>query len=249
MTPTMAPKRTIRLARPAGWALAVFIVGLWNDWVLALWLNPKVSMRYSLISELSARSQPYHWVFQRCDMAAGLVVVVLLPFLARWLRKHLFKYAKRIVLLVALVGLGSIIDASMPISCAASVQGAICAVQAHAPLISDHLLESTVSVVALLLASILVWRAARSRDMLLARTSLAMVVLQGVVVLSVLVMLVVHVPWYGIPHRAYELGIGLWLAVLLCSPLRGHAARTGPSISAGSTPLLAGKSTPARTLR
>ena len=56
--------------------LALCIALLYNAWLLAFWLNPKV-VNSSLLSGLSALNQPYHELFTLTDIFSGIFSLLL----------------------------------------------------------------------------------------------------------------------------------------------------------------------------
>lgn len=116
--------------------LAVSIVFLCNNWLLTPLLNPHMSSSVSLISEISALSQPYHWVFQVSDITAGVLILSSVPWLLRGLRRRQYQWPLLLGGMIIGVGLDSIIDALLPISCAPSVD-------AHCQLATTHSLIPT----------------------------------------------------------------------------------------------------------
>lgn len=56
--------------------LATLIALLYNAWLIAIWLNPKV-VNSSLLSGLSALDQPYHFLFTFTDILSGIFCLFL----------------------------------------------------------------------------------------------------------------------------------------------------------------------------
>ena len=198
----------------------IFLLCLYNDWVLAPVLNPAMSTRASLISEISARTQPYHWVFQLLDVAAGVLTLALLPCLARLLKKEPALWRWALFAGVALLGADSIIDAGLPIACAPSMDVHCSLTAAHSLVTQAHLMESTVIVAVTFVGPLLWWWHFRSKRPLLAQSSGLFVVLQAGVALGVILAHHNETAVVGWLQRFYELSIGCWMALILSSAIR-----------------------------
>jgi hypothetical protein len=195
--------------------LCAAIVVLYNDWFLESFLNSHISSRYSLISELSARTQPYHWAFQTLDIVAGVMILMVLPWLWRFLRKFDFSYSLLLFITIASLGADNIADALMPISCAPSVDLNCSLLGTHSLLTEAHLVESTAIGMVTFVAPLLWWWSSRASHALIARASLWFVVLQVFVGGGILLTRAVDFNVVGIFQRMYVLGIGLWIAGIL----------------------------------
>lgn len=192
---------------------AIFV--LYNDWFLGPFLNARISSRYSLISELSARTQSYHWVFQTLDILAGLMILMMLPWLWRFLKKFDFSYSLLLFITIASLGADNVADALMPISCAPSVDLNCSLLGTHSLLTEAHLIESTAIGVVTFVAPLLWWWSGRKSHTLIARASLWFVVLQVFVGGGILFTRAIDFNVVGIFQRFYVLGIGLWIAGIL----------------------------------
>ncbi len=192
---------------------AIFI--FYNDWLLGPFLNSHISNQYSLISELSARTQAYHWVFQTLDILAGLMILSVLPWLWRFLHKFDFHYAVLLFITIASIGVDNIADALMPISCAPSVDASCSLLGTHSLLTEAHLIESAAIGIVTFVAPLLWWWSGRLTHTLIARASLWFVVLQLFVGSGILLTRMIDVNVIGIFQRIYVVGIGLWVAGIL----------------------------------
>lgn len=192
---------------------AIFV--FYNDWLLGPFINNRISNRYSLISELSARTQTYHWIFQTLDILAGLMILSALPWLWRFLHKFDFRYALILFITIASIGVDNIADALMPISCAPSVDESCNLLGTHSLLTQAHLVESTAIGIITFVAPLLWWWSGRLTHTLIARASLWFVILQLFVGSSILLTRKFGFNDIGIFQRIYVLGIGLWVAGIL----------------------------------
>lgn len=192
---------------------AIFV--FYNDWLLGPFLNSHISSRYSLISELSARSQAYHWVFQTLDILAGAMILMTLPWLWRFLHKFDFHYTLLLFITIASIGADNIADALLPISCAPSVDANCSLLGTHSLLTQAHLVESTAIGIVTFIAPLIWWWSSRVSHTLIARASLWFVVLQLFVGSGILVTRMLDMNVTGILQRIYVLGIGLWVAGIL----------------------------------
>ncbi len=105
---------------------------LYNSWPLGHWLNPIVSKR-SLASGLEAVGQPYNWVFIGGDIASSVILIILCVILMRKINSKSYKAIHVSLWCTIIFGIGTIIDALLPLRC---VQG----VQTCPNFVTDHLL-------------------------------------------------------------------------------------------------------------
>lgn len=150
---------------------ATGVVGLvaavtYSNWIVAPWLNPRVSVRGSFVSDLGAHGQPHAAVFNSIDALSGIAIVVL----AWGLWRHLG--AGRLVALGCLAlagfGAGSIAEAVLPLDCAPSLSAACAEREASGHGISwadrGHTIASVYSIVAVLLSMLfLCWALRHTR--------------------------------------------------------------------------------------
>lgn len=200
--------------------IALVIVFLYNDWILAPILNPALSTKASLISEISAHTQPYHWVFQLLDITAGVITLALLPCIFRLLRKQPRAWRWLLFIGVGLIGADSIIDASLPISCAPSMD-THCSLGTLQSYITDaHMIESTLIGIIIFVTPLLWWLHFRKTRALLAQSSGLFVVLQAGVALGVVIAQYNETAIVGLLQRFYQLSISIWLMIILSSSIR-----------------------------
>lgn len=132
--------------------LAVLSGLLYSSWPLARWLNPVVNQ--DLASNLEASGQPYNWVFVGCDIASGLLVILISVWLYKtvkkpkvWLKYSLIGYG--------LFGLFTILDAVTPLDCVHVIQK--CGAVLDDPWFILHGFFSFSSVAALSISVLGVW--------------------------------------------------------------------------------------------
>ena len=208
--------------------ICVILVALYNDWIFGLLLNPHISTRFSLISELSAQTQAYHWVFQTLDIIAGSLTLLMLPWLWKFLRKFDFQYTVLLFVTIASIGADNIADALLPISCAPSVDAQCSLLATHSLLTHAHLVESTAIGIATFVAPLLWWWSFKAKHSLIAKASLWFVVLQIFIGGGIVASRAMGYNVTGAFQRLYELGIGLWVAGILYVALVATAKQRAP---------------------
>ncbi|MDQ6875837.1 MAG: DUF998 domain-containing protein [Actinomycetota bacterium] len=156
--------------RSAGIA-AAGVVGLaagitYSSWLAAPWLNPRVSVRASFVSDLGAAGQPHAGVFNSLDALAGIGIIVLAWGL--WRRLGGGRLLGLGCLALAGFGVGSIAEAILPLDCAPSLNAACAEREASGHGISwadrGHTIASVYSIVAVLLSMLfLCWALRHAR--------------------------------------------------------------------------------------
>lgn len=208
------------------WAVCVVLIGLYNNWILAPFLNPNISLRASLISEISARTQPHHLVFQSMDVTAGILTLALLPLIGHFVHRIALPLRYLLLATVGFIGFDSIVDALLPISCAPSVDSHCSLIASHSLITSAHMFESTAAGMVLFAAPLLWWWATRrQRAPLEARASLGFAALQIMVGCAIVGAHTTHIEVVGSLQRIYESGIGIWIAVLTSNSMRHQTTR------------------------
>lgn len=166
-TPTVNGRRLSRSAGRAALGGIGVAAGLaYSNWLAAPWLNRRVSVRDSFVSDLGAAGQPHAAVFNFLDVLSGIGIVVL----AWGLWRHLG--AGRLIgmgcLTLAGFGAGSIAEALLPLDCASSLNAACAEREASGHGISwadrGHTIASVYSIVAVLLSMLfLCWALRHTR--------------------------------------------------------------------------------------
>lgn len=188
---------------------------LYNDWLLGPLLNPRLSWSRSLISELSAGTQSFHWVFQSMDITAGVLTLAALPWLWKFLRKSQVPYWQVLFITIATIGADSIADALMPIACAPSVDAGCNLATTSSVLTQAHLIESTLIGIATFLAPLLWWRFCKAKHRFISQASLWFAAFQIAIGVSILLTRAIHYDVTGAMQRGYELSISLWVCGIL----------------------------------
>jgi len=194
--------------------LAAVLLFLCNDWLLGPFLNPALPTRPSVISELSAVTQPYHWIFQTLDIMAGSVIVLLLACIFRLLPRKRGVWNWILFATVALIGVDSIVDASLPISCAPSID-THCSSITDTLTLSPHVLESIVVGIIAFAAPIMWWFAFRHTHNLLAQGSKLFVLLQIGLVPAIVLARHHEAEIIGLVQRFYQFGLSAWLTLIV----------------------------------
>jgi len=195
-------------------AIAALLLFLCNDWLLGPFLNPALPTRPSVISEFSALTQPYHWLFQALDILAGAVIIALLPCLVRLLQPKDRALKWTLFATVALIGIDSIVDASLPISCAPAID-THCSSITDSISFSPHVLESLVIGVIAFVAPMLWWFAYRRSHTMIAQASKLFVLLQIGLVPAIVLARHDEAAIIGLVQRVYQLSLSAWLALIL----------------------------------
>jgi hypothetical protein len=206
------------------YCLAVVLVFTYNDWILGYVLNPHMSANRASISELSATNQPYHLVFQMLDILAGILTLVCAGFMWRF-TEHIAS-RRRILLLVLFlfIGLDSIVDASLPIACAPSVDPSCNFSLIGTSFVTRaHLIESNAAGTVIAIAPIVWWwlySSGKHRHISIA--SIWLVTIEaGVGIAAVIVRLTHHTNYGGI-QRIYQGALGLWVGLLVYTAITMH---------------------------
>ncbi len=100
--------------RRAGLGVAVLAALSYSAFLLGHWTSPHAG-RQVFVSELEAAGQPYNWLFRVADVVSGLAILVL-----SWIVYATLRGPRRAPMacgLLAVLGLGSIIDGSSTMSC------------------------------------------------------------------------------------------------------------------------------------
>ena len=119
VTITQPPRQQRRALRDIGAYSALFAALTYSSFLLSRWTRPAASRGAAFISELEAPGQPYNWLFRLSDIASGLAIVV--TALGVFILFEQQRRAKLVAVLVACVGVGSLIDGTTTMSCTPSV--------------------------------------------------------------------------------------------------------------------------------
>ena len=191
------------------------LVALYNDWLLGPFLNHSLSTSVSMISELSAQTQPYHWVFQTLDISAGVLTLAALPLLWHFLHKQPINHWPVLFVAVAAIGADSIVDALLPITCAPSTDPTCNLATTHSLLTQAHMAESTLIGIVTFVTPLMWWLFNRSKQYFLSRPSLWFVLLQVFIGVGILLTRSLHYHVVGAFQRSYQLGIGVWIISIM----------------------------------
>jgi hypothetical protein len=197
-------------------ALAVTLCLLYNDWLLGPILNPRMSTNRSLISELSATSQPYHWVFRSLDITAGILTLGCCSLVWRLFSTTTRRIQWALTGLFLVIGLDSIIDAMLPISCAPSVDLQCNLFATHSALTTAHLIESNIAGTIIAIVPLVWWRYHRTKQFrFIAEVSLWLVFFEAWIGVAALTVRFSHHGTYGLIQRAYEVALGMWVGLIV----------------------------------
>jgi len=111
-----------------GGAAAIIAALCYSSFLLSPWLDPGSPAANGFVSELEDPGQPFAWLYRTSDVVAGLGILV-----AAWAVWPLVagrRWAKAGVALLALTGIGSLLDPAASMQCDPSVS-ASCAQAEH----------------------------------------------------------------------------------------------------------------------
>jgi hypothetical protein len=129
--------------------------------------------------------------------------------------KDLSKQARWVVVgLFAFVGLDSVVDAMLPMSCSPSADPQCSLLTVHSFITNAHMLESTISGVIIGVTPYILWWLYRAKHQAVAQINLWFGIMQIVVGLDVLTIRLSGGDSYGIIMRIYESGLGAWVGIL-----------------------------------
>jgi hypothetical protein len=95
---------------------------LYNSWPLGHWLNLNVS-KNSLASGLEAVGQPYNWLFIGGDILSSVIVIILCLLMLHKLKKiEEYRFVHVALLCTILFGIGTIVDALLPLRCVQGIE-------------------------------------------------------------------------------------------------------------------------------
>jgi len=186
--------------------LAVLSGILYASWPLGPVLNPAVAHK-GLASALEGVGQPYNWLFITADIVSSLLIIAVCWFIWRRLHgthdKRLLSFA---LFNVVLYGIGTIVDAALPLRCDPTIQHCASYKQDH--LLLAHGLFSIVAAICLFVSLVILWWH-RRRNLLL--NSLVL----GYLLFSLFSLIAVLKPGLGNLSQHYYLTLcGVWLALL-----------------------------------
>lgn len=166
-----------RSYRTGLWSLGIVAGLLYISWPLGYWLNPAVS-KNGLASGLEAVGQPYNWLFVSSDVVSSLLIITVCWMLWVPLRRHrLVKAIPVALMLIALYGVGTIIDALIPEHCVPNLEQCPTFTQDHILLI--HGLFSILASVFLFISLCVMWL--RQKSSVLLSTLLVGYILFGII--------------------------------------------------------------------
>ena len=211
-----------------GWlryCLAASLVFAYNDWILGYCLNPQMSANRASISELSAITQPYHAVFQTLDIIAGILTLVCVVYVWRF-TEHITPHKRWLLLgLFLFIGLDSIVDASLPIACAPSVDPScsFSLLGTQSIITRAHLIESNIAGTVIAIAPIAWWWLHRSgKHRHIAIASIWLIAVELAVGISAVIVRFTHNANYGGIQRIYQGVLGIWVGVLVYTAITVH---------------------------
>lgn len=86
-----------------------------NNWILSVIFNRNLLLKRGSISDFSALSQPYHYIFRSLDILSGVLIIIISLALLKWHSRS--RLGKAISLGALLFGIANIVDALIPLPC------------------------------------------------------------------------------------------------------------------------------------
>jgi hypothetical protein len=155
---------------------------IYNSWPLGYLLNRPIAG--SLASDLEGLHQPYNWVFIGGDIVSSVLIISVAVYVWHYHGQGQ-KWLKAALLNTILFGIGTIVDAALPLRCV-SEGTTTCPNFTHDPLLFAHGICSIVASVCLFLAIFYLWRR-NSTSILLRLTLLGYAVFALVSLIDVLI--------------------------------------------------------------
>lgn len=155
----------VKLGADRAYTLSLAAVLLYNNWLLALVLNPHGTWAGATTSELGATDQPWSWLFRSLDVASGLLFLL---GAAAVFRLAVTKVTRNILLLtVAALGLSTIVESLLlPLRCSSALSR-VCEQQEKLGIVGwkheFHIIESLVSYFLIWLLPVTVLAIVRNR--------------------------------------------------------------------------------------
>jgi hypothetical protein len=187
-------------------SLAVLSGILYASWPLGSLLNSNVS-KNGLASALEGVGQPYNWLFITADIVSSLLIMLACWFIWQRLKgRHSIRFLGFALLNVGLFGVGTIIDAALPLRCEPTIE--TCPAFTHDHMLLAHGLFSILAAICLFISlSILWWH--RRHNLLINN------LLFGYLLFSLFSLIAVLKPSLGNLSQHYYLTLcGVWLALL-----------------------------------
>lgn len=205
--------------------LPVTVFILYNDWVLSFWLNPGLNQMIATVSESSAAGQPFSWVNRLIDCLAGIIILASSYFIYKAPRIKSEKGHWLLMVGYLSIGLDDIIDSILRLNCAPSlVKG--CSYNNNPSLLTNaHLVESFIAGTIVFVVPVLWYWLNRQTKSTLKYLNLGFAIYQLCLGICVIIEKIYGSDYFGIPHRFYLVGIGLWVAILLWLILNDEIVR------------------------
>ncbi|MFD4630192.1 DUF998 domain-containing protein [Streptomyces sp. NPDC058284] len=215
---------TTRPRRPRGhpWAATAPLTAaalLYNAWLLETLIPTGLDARHSYVSELYAQDSPHRWLFASLELICAALIVT--GALAGAAVTAADRTARTGWWALAGLGLCSVADVLMPMTCAPSLQPGCRAVH------PAHTLTSALVHFCLFASMALIIRSAQKRGHPRLLTHWGPPVAWSALTFSLCTVgpLIGHGGWHGIAQRCHLLMVGTWLALLAHS---AHTTHTAP---------------------
>src|SRR5258708_40213528 len=102
--------------------LPITLAGLaaiaFNNWLLALFLNPHLFLKDGSVSEFGVPSQPHSWVFRLADIVSGLLFLTLSAWVLKFMRtnQRTHKWLYVLAIGLAVFGVANGVGALLPLN-------------------------------------------------------------------------------------------------------------------------------------
>lgn len=186
--------------------LAILAGALYVSWPLGSILNPNISRR-GLASDLEGLRQPYNWVFISADVLSSVLIAAVCWLIWRHLRHSpRGRMLKFVLVNVVLFGVGTVIDALLPLRCEPDLQR--CPSFTRDPILFLHGLFSIQAAICLFVSLAVLWWY-RRRNLMLGS------LMVGYLLFSLFSVISLLEPGLGNLSQHYYLTLcGIWLALL-----------------------------------
>ena len=202
--------------------IGLMVCLFYNDWIFGFLLNAHLSPTRAMISELSARTQPHHWLFQTMDVGVGTLTLLCVPHVRKFVGRRQGWLGRMLVLCFGLIGLDSIIDATLPLTCAPSADLRCSLASTHSFSTEAHMAESLLIGIITFIAPLVWWHWHRGHHQLLARASWWFAGMQIAVGVGILLAWSANADIVGVCQRVYQLSIGAWMGLVAVLSLAKH---------------------------
>ncbi len=186
---------------------------LYNNWLLALVLNPHATLAGATTSELVVNGQPSAIVFRIADILAGLLLLLGIGSIVSSAHNQKQKFVLKFAMLV--LGLSTIVEVFIPLDCLPALSS-LCAQKERVGLLSwqhsFHIIESLVVYSLMFLLPLTAVRALRSQPKArrLVNLSWALMAIMVLWAVETAIRFTLHGESYGYEQRLFIVAFSIW---------------------------------------